>query len=254
MNFTLTEYVIWALTVAAHCGVLAVIYREKLQRSFRYFTLYIACEIARSALIFAALKVGYRQYFWCYWISKAVIYVFQVGLLCEIFKHVFTPYGLVTGVTKRRVAILVACVSLFAIFLWIHFPPAIANRYIAIIIGIDRTCCIIQFGTFVVLAAYAEVLGLTWRHHAFGVAIGFGMFTGMDLLATTINLEFGWLSYLAVKYIRVTVYLLAVLFWMIALSQEEPERIPVTEDWMIRIRTAGEPLASFLHTRSKEPE
>ena len=73
---------------------------------------------------------------------------------------------------------------------------------------------LVQVSIFAGLASMVSLIGLRWRQYPFGVALGFGLYATVMLLATTkfadlgISFKFSW------GVISLVAYSVAVLIWI----------------------------------------
>jgi hypothetical protein len=241
-------------------GVLATaMHRRKLHKDFPVFFWFTVLQIAAFAIQFPIYQMAaYRLYFCTFWVLTALNLVFEFKIIHEVFLDVFRPYhalkDLGTALFKwaALVMVLVSVVFISTNSSW--SDPVGRN-----ILVLQRCVQVIQCGMVLFLLAFCQPLGVSWRRQSFGIAAGFGISAGSELicyglyfgghlsndalnLTTMIFYNVGlivWLSYSALNRREVAATVLVPQRWDSALmdlhSNSEPESlIPMFEHMVDR--------------------
>jgi hypothetical protein len=88
----------------------------------------------------------------------------------------------------------------------------------------ERSVEIVQGGLLLLLFALSSSLGLKWKQQAFGIALGFGVVTSVDLAAFTLRARLGVSSRDVLSLISSAGYNCALLVWTVTFYAREPIR------------------------------
>ncbi len=233
--FFIARYGLWVLGPVLQLLLIILMVRRKLRREFPLFFAYTLFQVLSFVLKFASYHRSQLDYFFMYWVTSALSLVFGFAVIYEIFQHVFRPYDALRqlgGVLFRWAMIVLL---LIAVVMAISGPQAgNANRIMTGILTMERSMRVTQCGMVLFLFLFSEFLGVSARHHIFGIAAGFGFFGAVDLLAITL-LTLGKPEPVTVSLIRSVAYNLTVLLWTWYMVRPEPARRParyeVAERW-----------------------
>jgi hypothetical protein len=65
------------------------------------------------------------------------------------------------------------------------------NRLVAMFFLSERSLRAVQLGLIVFLLALSNAFGMSWRGYAFGIALGYGVYAGVDLLLVAMRTQYG---------------------------------------------------------------
>jgi hypothetical protein len=102
-----------------------------------------------------------------------------------------------------------------------------ADPFLANFFAMERSAEIVQGGLLLLLFALIALLGLKWKQHTFGVALGFGLITSVNLVTFTLRAQLGAGSGDVLSLISSAGYNCALLVWMVTLYARKPIRQPV---------------------------
>ncbi len=92
----------------------------------------------------------------------------------------------------------------------------------------EEAARVVEVGLLVFLFAFSRAFGLHWRQSIFGIALGLGAFTSVDLAAVAMHTHIGQAAYLALSLARVIAFNVSLLIWMGYILA--PERITSTTE------------------------
>jgi hypothetical protein len=149
--------------------------------------------------------------------------VLSVAVIYELFNHVLLPYPSIKqlGILLFRwasvVLVVIAAVSAGVA------QGSDSARLMAAILILQRSVLVVRCGLFLFVFMFASSLGLTWRHHVFGIALGFGVSASIELVAVTMRAHFGAMDHSVYRVLASASYDCAVLIWMgYLLTSEKP--------------------------------
>jgi hypothetical protein len=98
---------------------------------------------------------------------------------------------------------------------------------ISSIIVLERSIRIIQCGLMGFLFLFGSTLALSWRHYAFGIALGFGLFASVELILAAVRAQLGPATDHLYALLKPGSYAFATLIWSAYLISPAPEPVVV---------------------------
>jgi hypothetical protein len=223
------ELVLWVMQPIIQAVIATIFYRRKLHQEFPAFFFYIVAQIPIFCVV---LPVYFYEgsvsshYFVVYWSAAALDLVLAFRIIHELFIDLFKPYhalkDLGTALFKWA-AIIMVLVSVVVIAV----SPNGENPLTSSILVVQRCVRIVQCGLVIFLLAFCRSLGVNWRRLSFGIALGFGLLSGSELLTTALY-SGGRIHAPVVNVISTTSYELAMLVWIFySLVNRRSNMVPV---------------------------
>ncbi len=219
--------VLWVTQSVTQGIIAAILYRRKLHKEFPAFFAYVVAQIVVFCVQLPIYLYGQRMlYFDAYWVAAAVDVVLAFRIINEIFLDVFKPYhalkDLGTALFKWAALVMV----LLSVVL-ISFNGSLQNPIVDSILTVQRCIRVVQCGLVVFLLAFSSQLAVNWRRLSFGVALGFGVISGSELLTNalfsgqTLHVRLWQISTMAT-------YHLGMLVWLFyAVANRKCDMVPV---------------------------
>ena len=228
MNLTRLDLLLWALALAEHCILLAVLVFRRRVQSFPIFSTLITLNIVRSAVLYCTLHLGSQtSYFYTYWAFAIADVALQLGVAYEIATHVFQPLGVwAPDVRKSFIAVIVFSLLVAFGLTWLATPPTPTLQSSIVIRG-DFFTSVLMGELFVAMIALSVTLGLPWRTHVARLAQGFGLYSIFGIFTDAAHNYFGFGTasdhYKTVSHLEIEFYLAVVVFWIVTFATKEPE-------------------------------
>jgi hypothetical protein len=208
------QFALWVLQPALQAALAVVVFRRKLHREFPIFFTFTVIQIAIFAVQFPVYTWGSTNaYFYTFWLTSALNVVLAFKIIHEIFLDIFRPYpalrDLGTALFKWA-ALIMVLVSVVVI----SVTPGWDDPFSRTIEIVQRCVRVIQCGMVLFLLAFCKNLGVSWKRLSFGIALGFGLFAGIELLTTALYSG----SHLAgpmVNLIDMTAYNAGMMLWLL---------------------------------------
>jgi len=180
------QVVLWFTQPPIQAAVAIFLYRRRLHKEYPAFFMYMVAQIAIFCVELPVYYYGgLNLKFNVYWADAAVNLVLAFRIIHEIFLDVFKPYhalrDLGTALFKWA-AIIMVLVSVVLISVIPSWEDPLANS----ILLVQRCVQVVQCGLVIFLLAFCSNLGVSWRRLSFGIALGFGLISGSDLLTTAL--------------------------------------------------------------------
>jgi hypothetical protein len=250
----LLRYYLWIAPHLFQIGIAMVMFRRRLIGLFPWFFAYTCFEVGEFILLFSAeafdvgSNIPYRS---MYAVTAIISTVLRFGIILEILRQLTSNYVVLARVLKplfrwMTVGLLIAALG-FAVYAGGNHT---SQSWFAINV-LERTVLILQTGILVGLFLFSRYLTLSWRNHAFGIALGLGIFATVDLITAAISAQAGYWQAELLDYISMAAYHCSTLIWLFYLLRREPVRtddvhnIPVQHE----VEAWNEELDRLLHQR-----
>jgi hypothetical protein len=218
-------------------GVFAVILCKRgLHREFPCFFTYVLYEIAEFILLFtlrAAPSVTGAQYAYAYYSTLMLSVALRFGVIGESSKHLFLESPSRKVAARRALLCVQGLLVVVGVLLAIYAPGDNSVRWIAGVSVVNRGAAMVQSGMLLSILLFSRFLGVSWSRPAFGITLGLGVLTSVDLAIYALRAEFttdGLVPYL--DLLRTGTYLVCILIWIgYALAPEhEPASLTAIPD------------------------
>jgi hypothetical protein len=174
---------LWYAQPGLHLAAAAALWRRKLHKQFPYFFAFLLVQVANFAITFPFYGnyKWYAWYFWLYWTGEAVNAILGFKVIHEIFLDVFRPYHALkdlgtpvfgwAGAVMMLVSVVVAASNSLG-----------RDPVVQAVTTLERSVHVVQVGLILFLVIFARFLGVSRRQLSFGIALGFGCFSGAELV------------------------------------------------------------------------
>jgi hypothetical protein len=200
-------------------GVLAVILcKRRLYREFPVFLAYVLYEIAEFILLFtlhAVPSVTRDQYAYAYSATLMLSIALRFGVIDEVCKDLFRESQFLKVSARKSLQCVTGLLLVIGVLLAVYAPGDNSVRWHAGVSVVNRGAAMIQCGLLLSLLLFSRFLGLSWRRPAFGIALGLGVLTSVDLAFFALRAEFS--SDVARELLNLLItgaYLVCVLIWI----------------------------------------
>ena len=214
-------------------GVLAVILcKRRLYREFPVFVAYVLYEISEFILLFAlysVLGVTSKPYAYAYCATLLLSIALRFGVIDEVSKDLFRQSQFLKVAARRTLQWVTGLLLIMGVLLGVYAPGENSARWYAGVFVVNRGAAMVQCGLLLSLLLFSRFLGLSWRRPAFGIALGLGVLTSVDLAFSALRAEFNSMVGAQLLDLLVTgTYLVCVLIWVGYLLAPELEPASLT--------------------------
>lgn len=240
-QFQLIDYIPWLGSVIAEVFVVAIMLKRSLFRRFPIFFISLVYDLVRQSALAAIAIAGVRAYGIASWLTLPIEYVVAFGVMLEAFRYSLGADPKIPAKTLRAMAVVAVFLVGLAAFLVLHPDIPISNLR-GLILTLDRSIGLLRCGVLLFIWGFARKLGISWKHHVWGIVFGLGIYSGVSLIVVAIHATTGdlcgdWLA----RLIPFS-YFAATIIWAVYLWRPEPERGPVTLD---RLTFAESAIAAY---------
>lgn len=226
MSARFAIYALWFAAPFVQAVLAFVMFRRNLRRNFPVLFIYTVAQAAFFPVLITLYHTSYIGYFWAYWVTSFLGIVLGFLVMREVFVNLLRPYDALRDlgdVLFRWAAVVLFMVALVAAAS--GTMPHISRLTVAVL-ALERSVRVMQCGLVLFMFLFSSHLGLSSRHHVFGVALGFGIFAAVELIIVSLHAAFGPLNWQGLDVLKSGSYLVATLVWCYYLSAPEPERKP----------------------------
>ncbi|ABF42901.1 hypothetical protein Acid345_3901 [Candidatus Koribacter versatilis Ellin345] len=188
------ELLLWALGVVLPLIVVARIWQAGLLSEYRALVRYnLVCAASLPILVvtyayYPPPNSGFCLYCLVWWSVVIATDACALAVLLSIFREIFKPYealkqlGNVMFRWTLGVLVVVALVSALS-----AGAPRYIDKVNHTLLMFDRGLQILQCGVVLFLLLSWKFLGISFRHRVFGIAVGFGLYASVSLLAVSVS-------------------------------------------------------------------
>jgi hypothetical protein len=213
-------YYLWIAPHVLLGVILYLLVRRRLYRTFPIFFLYTASEILQFAVLFGIPNFG-DQYERLYAGGMAVSSALRFGVIYELFSQLFADYPALTGTGKMLFRGVTVFLLLAGVGLAIFMPGKIVSFLMFATNTLDRTVSLLQCGLLLFVFIFSRYFGLSLRSHAFGIALGLGIYASIQMATSAVLLAVGKTSSRLPNFVTMGAYHCCVLIWVYYLMAPE---------------------------------
>jgi len=222
---------LWVAPHVLMLVIVAVMWRRGLLRKLPIFFTYCITEVLQGGILFfadhsAAVSVyHYRQAEVTFGMFSCIL---RFGLIYEIYSTVFRPYPSLEEVGRLVLRWSGALLLLAGLGIMVYSPGAGVQRLDMGMVFISRTVSFTQIGILSILFVFSSYLGITWRNLVFGIALGLGIFSTVDLAVAALRVQNVPVSTnLFLDFAAMVTYHACVVLWLCYILVPEVQRTPV---------------------------
>ena len=216
--------VLWFAHPVLETAVVAAMVRRKLFRVFPVFFSYVLVQIPIFLILFPIHRSQNETlYFYTYWCTSALLVFLSFKIIHEIFLDVCRPYHTLKdlGTMLFRWAGLV--MLLVAIVVAVSNPSSPQAPLVQAILTTQRCVRVIQCGLVLFLLVFSRYLGVSWRQHSFGIAVGLGAYGAIELGVVALGVG-ELLDGVTLDIINMVAYNGALAVWFVYVVSKSPAR------------------------------
>jgi hypothetical protein len=205
----------------------AAVIGKRLWRSFPVFAAYSLTNLIATVVLYTTLKINPSSYVYAYgyWVFEGIAVVLGFGVVYEVFRELLAPYAALRRIAAGAFRWVLAGLILLACIVAYARPSGLSPLRAAVEIP-EEAARVVEVGLLVFLFGFSRVFGLHWRQNIFGIALGLGVFTSVELAAVAMHTHIGLAAYQGLNLARALSFNASLLIWMGYILA--PERITST--------------------------
>jgi hypothetical protein len=158
----------------------------------------------------------------------AVTMVLEFTVLYELLVNALKPYSALIDLGKMLFRWAAVFLVLAALLTALATTGSGNHKMVAAMELLQRTVRLMQCGLLLLFFGLEKRLGLTWRTHSMSIALGLGIYAGVDLSTTYLIDRLPAMAW-SLEVLTTVVYLGAASLWAYSLAKPEPVRSNVLE-------------------------
>jgi len=220
---TVFVYALWLVAPALQSAIGYRMWIRRLYRDYPVFFAYTISHMLSFLVLFYCYQLGVRDvYRHAYLGCEAVDAVLKFGVICELFSQVFRQYEGIRQLGSVLLRWASVILVLIAVMVAASTSGSDSDRFLAGFYAMERSVEIVQGGLLFLLFVLSSFLGLQWRRHTLGIALGFGVLSSVHLATFTLRAQLGMASQDILSLISNAGYDCAVLVWLGTLYVRKP--------------------------------
>jgi hypothetical protein len=215
MHLHALDYVLWVAVLCVQGGLILVLHRRGLSRTFRFFYYYNLLQFTSDLYLIVAHRVSYAVYFYSYWIVIALTVLLTFALIDEFFRLAFRSYAASRDLGEQvfRWAALLLLFAAAAMVLALPQQRAPGDWAMAVILNADRIARLMLLLLTVLLLLGARYLGIPSRSPLYGFTLGLSLFTLEKIACDSLALRWRAFNHAASRVNTLT-YLISCVVWL----------------------------------------
>jgi hypothetical protein len=224
MQFSTIRDALWIGSICLQAATAVAMLRMRAYAEFRWFFAYTAANVAQGILLwwmFAAIGNGFA-YFFTYWATQLAISVLSLLAIRELFARVFDK---LTGLQRLSSLLLQWASGVLVVLAAMSAAVATGtegDRVITALVSFGHGIAVVQAGLVFLLFAFCSAFSIPIRYYVLGIAVGFGVFASVDLIAWAWRGHAGADMRRLLSLLHSGGYNAALLVWIFYLWRREP--------------------------------
>ena len=224
------DNLLWGLASAGEALLLCILLFRKAYRTFPFFTAWIAFSALSEPLYYFLIRhVDPRTFLNADFTQSLMLAALELCVLLEIAVNVIAP----ARRSLPKVLFVVFAVIIIAVGIGGFLFAAHANEatlaHPRTIIVVNNTVAILRLVTFLLIAGFAQILGLGWKNHVLQVASGLAFYAAVSLITTLLQngMHAGpgyYQEYHSMQQLAAASYLCALYYWCYSFVRQEAPR------------------------------
>jgi hypothetical protein len=232
----MTNHLIWAAGLLGHLLLLTVLFMRKRATRFPWFTLFIVFYLLRSlGLAVTQHFSGRPVHLFATMVLDITDILLQCAVLAEVTWIALRPLG---GVRRFTMPLLLVASGILIV---LRVAPSSHSSVRATLALMHFLLSVLMMEWAIILALLLRPLRLSWRSHVAAISFGFGVFSvallaGGEYFTTGREMR----DYVFFSFLRISVYLVVLLFWSVSLWFAEPRSKVYTAGPLRRSGSVGD--------------
>lgn len=229
MRYSLRQWIFWVLGTAMLGLVSALVRRRRLSNEFPFFSTYIYFHFVYAiAERILGLRLDPIASWYVYWLREVMDIFLILGVVHELFTKALEPYPTLQKVGSRLYVSGAVVLSVIALWMAMSYHYTIVARVENGLQNMVRGLHFVEISLVFLLFVFSRVFGLSWRHYLFGIALGFGVKSCLQVLAQSLWLQRGYPGTLVANIFAQVAFLSGMGIWSYFLATEESRAAELT--------------------------
>jgi len=185
---------------------------KKTWQTYLVFTAYVFFSLLEAVSLLVVAH-NLQLYGYVFWVCETIGVVLSLAVVREIFTSIFSPHPalrkLATLIVRGAVVALVTLAGYV-----IYAQSGDARSYSSALLLAEQAARIIEVGSVMFLFLSSSAFGLHWRQNLFGIALGLGMVTAVELITVSLVGHVRPNVVPVFNFVRVLAFGTSLLIWL----------------------------------------
>jgi len=214
--------------------------RKRLWRSLPIFAAYSLMNALEAGVLYLMGKALPMSlgYIYAFYLFEGIGVVLGFGVVYEVFGEILKPYDALKRVAAHASRWVLGGLIVLGLVVLVAQPSADKRPLASALLVTQEVARIVEVGLLAFLFLFSRAFGLHWRQNIFGIALGLGVFTGVELAALALRATLGPMANESFNLARALSFNISLLIWLgyilaperITSSAELPQRAQL-EQW-----------------------
>jgi len=204
---------LWVGGIVLQGLLVVVLLARKGWKSFPIFASYASVSFASSVAGFLIYR-HLNAYFYFFWIKESITVILGLAVVYEIFSHLFSLHTALRKLATNvfQIAVVVLIVLALSVIYW-HSPAGLHGASTGVLAA-EEAARILEVGLLLVLFLSTSAFGLHWKQSIFGIGIGLGIFTAVQLIGVTMRSQVGPAVADVISVTSILAFDISLLIWI----------------------------------------
>jgi hypothetical protein len=250
MHLSIIEWILMATTSLAQAVLFAILVTRRRWKVFPVFTAFMGAEtVINLGFLVPIWSHSLILYAWIYYSALVVEFLFELGLVWEIARIVMRPTGTWVRDARKQFIFWGTMGILFAAVVpFLVTPPSegfLGHMELRVSLFTGLVFCEL----IAVVTRTSKSLGLGWRNHVMALANGWTIWVVVEILIDGLSSYPAMGNYYrGLEQVRMCVFLVVVIYWMIQFWLDEPVRQQISPELRAYIQSLHERIKGDLDT------
>jgi len=212
--YRLITLILWLSPPAMQIILLAQAAHRKLWHTCPVFFYYLLFMVAKTAVLFSVHR-SLKTYFVIYWIGDFFETVLVIAILYQLYSYLFRAYPGFRALQDALFRWSAAVSLLLSVVVAGTVRGSDYSRLMAGLLAFDLAAAVVKAGIILFAIILSSALALRWGHYAFGILVGLGLYTTVELASVAARLQMGPAASIPFRLIKPAAYVCAMLVWVV---------------------------------------
>jgi hypothetical protein len=223
-------YCLWFGPRVVQIIILFLLIKRGLYREVPIFTAYTAFSLCKFIVLVVLnyYVIDHAAYFRWYSLGLGISTALRIGIICEIFTHVFAAHAALRNIQTPLFRWTAVSFLIVAFVFAAYTNPSTTDPTWFNVHLLERSANIVLAGLILVLFLFSQYLRLSWSRLVFGIALGLGVLCSLELAFAAIRSQIGTSAHAALDLVDMGTYQCCVLIWLayVLLPERSPAHVP----------------------------
>jgi hypothetical protein len=203
---------VWLGCIILQSLLALLLLTKKTWRTYLVFTAYVFFSLFEAVSLLVVAH-NLQMYGYVFWVCETIGILLSLAVVREVFTSLFSPHP-----ALRKLATLIFRVAVVALLTLaggvIYAPYGDARSYSSALLLAEQAARIIEVGSIMFLFLSSSAFGLHWRQNLFGIALGLGMVSAVELITVSLVGHVRPSVVPIFNFVRVLSFGVSLLIWL----------------------------------------